>query len=604
MKHKIKLLSLLLAAVMLLSVCCSTAISATEPDPQPVPPPTYEDKRDEWWADAAWRAEFEAWVQNYYTTAAATDHSVAHNTVIEIGSVAELYAFWRVTLDRQSNVSDRVTAYKEANPLGEGESYETAYPTAQFTNLTTFAYKELNDSYYATRYYFKLTADLDLEGAEWPGILMLSGTFDGNGYTISNFKLTKPTTQEQSSQTGKHVLNTGFFRNAKNIDTNKNTTVKNLILDHFTISTSSTGTTAGDSLGTGFAYNTGGLIGAYHSLDAEANLLIDSVMLTNAEVELSSSIATAPGKTLGVGGVIGTNVMSVSSYLKIKDTLFQGTVTAKYNADVRLGGFMGSVSTSALATNDTTNPQNSIFENCINLAQISLASNVTNNSACARVWAGKATNNPTKTYNKTCISHFTYLDDEKIKATSTVSYEDWKITSWPITDSESLWPAEAPERARKGSWYADEVYGVIPAGIANNLLYPMYLQLTEDPAEDGTYGLRILGLLHSDALSEIKEIEVTVRTKDANDTEAEYQTVENLDPISSVYTSIFAAGQAVSAESLGAVYLYGVELEALGAGTNVALEVTVTKTLSDDETVTLATHETVVAVPASASDPA
>ena len=87
-----KFLSLLLCIVMILSVCTTMAVAADGDETEATT-----DIRDTWWADPAWRAEFNAWCNNYYN-----DGVSSRTHVYEIGSVAELYAFWRVSLHRKS----------------------------------------------------------------------------------------------------------------------------------------------------------------------------------------------------------------------------------------------------------------------------------------------------------------------------------------------------------------------------------------------------------------------------------------------------------------------------------------------------------------------
>ena len=72
--------------------------------------------------------------------------------------------------------------------------------------------------------YYKLTKSLNLEGAEWTPLgtgtdTSFTGTFDGNGYTISNFKMT-------TAQTNARLGFFGWITNA---------TVKDLTLDQVTV---------------------------------------------------------------------------------------------------------------------------------------------------------------------------------------------------------------------------------------------------------------------------------------------------------------------------------------------------------------------------------
>ena len=80
-------------------------------------------------------------------------------------------------------------------------------------------------------YSFKLMSDIDLKGAEWTPVEGFMGTFDGNGHTISNMKITEgiPT------KTGT-TYNMGMFADTVNKDNDTDrTVVKNLNLADVTI---------------------------------------------------------------------------------------------------------------------------------------------------------------------------------------------------------------------------------------------------------------------------------------------------------------------------------------------------------------------------------
>ena len=76
---------------------------------------------------------------------------------------------------------------------------------------------------------YKLMNDIDLDGAEWTPIgteaVPFNGTFDGNGYRISNMKVTTPYGDVDISTPC--LRNNGFFGN-----TGTNTKVENLGIDN------------------------------------------------------------------------------------------------------------------------------------------------------------------------------------------------------------------------------------------------------------------------------------------------------------------------------------------------------------------------------------
>ena len=72
----------------------------------------------------------------------------------------------------------------------EGEKeYETELSITSARDFLRFAEKCRLDSY-SEELKVTLRADLDLEGAEFEGVPIFSGIFDGNGHTIRGFQIT------------------------------------------------------------------------------------------------------------------------------------------------------------------------------------------------------------------------------------------------------------------------------------------------------------------------------------------------------------------------------------------------------------------------------
>ncbi len=78
---------------------------------------------------------------------------------------------------------------------GDGSSAETACEIANGEQLAFLAQQVNGGTDYEGKF-FKLTADIDLGGKEWTPIggyyHCFKGTFDGDGHTVSNFKINKP----------------------------------------------------------------------------------------------------------------------------------------------------------------------------------------------------------------------------------------------------------------------------------------------------------------------------------------------------------------------------------------------------------------------------
>ena len=88
---------------------------------------------------------------------------------------------------------------------------------------------------------YELKADIDLGGMEWTPVAIFYGTFDGNGYTVSNFKIT----------TGRKYV--GLFGYNKGV-------IGNLGVENFTVNVSySNAVYAGGLVG----YNSGDILNSY-----------------------------------------------------------------------------------------------------------------------------------------------------------------------------------------------------------------------------------------------------------------------------------------------------------------------------------------------------
>ncbi len=130
-----------------------------------------------------------------------------------------------------------------------GVNVDLNYTIANADELAYFA-AEVNkgEEYYGNTYEGKtvvLTADIDLGGAEWTPIgyfgntsKQFEGTFDGQGHTVSNFKIT----QKSPDREGKNRSSNGFFGNV-------NGTVKNLTIADADVKVTNDGRFVGGIIG-------------------------------------------------------------------------------------------------------------------------------------------------------------------------------------------------------------------------------------------------------------------------------------------------------------------------------------------------------------------
>ena len=164
----------------------------------------------------------------------------------------------------------------------------------------------------------KLNNDIDLGGIEWTPIgdyrfsaNRFCGTFDGQGYTISNFKITKKTDKDDSNKSSY-----GFFGNMEG-------TVKNLTISNATVSS--------------YAY-CGALIGRIN------NGTVENCHVINSNVSCSYWQA---------GGMIG----QANDAVTVKDcTISNSTVTGAS----AIGGLIGPLT----VDDDGSNGEPAIVQNC------------------------------------------------------------------------------------------------------------------------------------------------------------------------------------------------------------------------------------------------
>lgn len=144
--------------------------------------------------------------------------------------------------------------------------------------------------------YFKLGADINLGGIEWTPVgstsMPFTGGLDGNGFSISNFQITKST-----------VNYVGFFTAVFNAE------IKNITFDHGVIAAKSyAGTVAGQVLGT--------------------DTILEQISVTNASVSGTSYL----------GGLFG--IVSAAATAPISFCYADATVTA---AGERAGAIVGNL---------------------------------------------------------------------------------------------------------------------------------------------------------------------------------------------------------------------------------------------------------------------
>ena len=150
---------------------------------------------------------------------------------------------------------------------------------------------------------FELTTNIDLDGIEWTPINIENASFNGNGFVISNFKIT----------TGREY--NGFFGRVKN------STISNLGLENFTVDYECSRSTYA-----------GGLVGEVYDYDS-------STTITNCYATGDVS-ATSTSDFAYAGGLVGRAYDDFSSII-ITNCYATGDVSATSSHRTYAGGLLG-----------------------------------------------------------------------------------------------------------------------------------------------------------------------------------------------------------------------------------------------------------------------
>ena len=167
---------------------------------------------------------------------------------------------------------------------------------------------------------YELNADIDLGGMEWTPVAIFYGTFDGNGYTVSNFKIT----------TGRKYV--GLFGYNGGV-------IENLGVENFTVNVSySSSVYAGGLVG----YNSGIITNSYATGEVSATST-DSVAYAGGLVgsnggSITNSYATGnvSSTVAYAGGLVGYNSGSITNSYATGDVSATSTDSVAY-----AGGLVG-----------------------------------------------------------------------------------------------------------------------------------------------------------------------------------------------------------------------------------------------------------------------
>lgn len=177
-----------------------------------------------------------------------------------------------------------------------------------------------------------LKNDLDLEGVSWVpigGASPFTGTFDGDGYTISNLTL--------DDSAGVYTDGVGLFGNASG-------TIQNLNLSNFTITgQNKVGALVGNLFG-GTIHKCCSLEGSVTGLVSKAGGLV-GYMSSDPMIQNCYATSDVVGVDY-VGGLLGRSEGGV-----ILNSYFAGS---SVTGDSNVGGMIGNITVSGVAASDTT----------------------------------------------------------------------------------------------------------------------------------------------------------------------------------------------------------------------------------------------------------
>lgn len=331
--------------------------------------------------------KFKLWVSPYYTDEytvscgfdVLTPDNDGYYTVREVGDDGEINVTGLTMATSFANVEDGST--------GDG-SAENPYQISTQVDMFYLA-AMINDDYYGGRYsnlHYKLMNDIDMEGEQLyvigdnsTAVSAFSGTFDGNGHTIKNFRITDEV-YDQSSYTLEYLPYVGLFGYAvATVDENSGivpAVIKNLTLEDYTLqihtASAGAGAYAGSLLGWGIGaevsgcravngrivvtndnnqiVNAGGLVGRLQGAYGETNGGTVSraafVRSCSADVSLQGT-----GTPHSMGGVVGYLVSADDTAIAYAvDCYSEGTVSGA----MRAGGVVGTLGRFSSVANSYT----------------------------------------------------------------------------------------------------------------------------------------------------------------------------------------------------------------------------------------------------------
>ena len=365
---------------------------------------------------------------------------------------------------------------------------------------------------------FVLANDIDVSAVNWTGVPKFAGNFDGRGHTI-----TFSCNIEGDTATN-YTKNTAFFKNVIHVTDDK-LEIKDLILNG-TVTYKRAATTQ---------VAVAGLIGNYSNDTSSAASLDIKNVYVDVDVTYDNTNTTFNSRQR-VGGIVGYH-SKANNTLKFENVCYEGNVIGK----TRVEKFYAASFVAEVVSGATL-----IYKNCLNLGTVTSA------KGDGTVW--EDVNGSFARTN--CIDG---------KAAGITLDESYLIENPSYLDS---WTTC---RLNEES----EEHTLLPVGIAQMMGYAhsrAWIQKSTEKADNG-WKLRILNTVETIDWESLS-FEVTIKVGNGDP-----QAVTGIVAQTTVYNSIEAASDTVTAKEMGGKFIYAIVLDGIPSNTEFTVNVTPIRTI-------------------------
>ena len=344
---------------------------------------------------------------------------------------------------------------------------------------------------------------------------------------------------------------------------------------------------------TGYATSIGAIAGTLHSGCSEvSNLYVD--------IDVSAEPATNSAKAADsrMGGLFGGTYTSTQS-TTMKNVVYAGDITTNYVQ----APTSGSTPTGGLIGRHSTSPVKLSMSDCLFMGTITEKANTAGNSA--NEFFGKVSSSGIVAVDGVTMPRcFAVVTTGSAETTPPARYTRDEatglVTDGNETNSDNIIEIEKSDLAAdkidflmenylgtdnlNNTWtYEKSVGALVPMGVAEVLNSGVYMQRTA--FNEGKTNVRVLAILDGLNWSEVGfKITMTYDGVTKNIDATETDAGDGIETTDTVWTSVYANGEPVTADSLGGNYLYGVVINNVPE-TGVTFNVQLYKVAMDGTTV-------------------